>query len=109
MTEPVRFDLAIHSLCRGKMFGVGDITYESIVWHEPNEPKPSREALEAEWEAIKADVAAQTRVMGRRMAYPSIDELVVALWEKLVETDGLTSDAITTLQAKRQQVKNDIP
>jgi len=105
----VRFDLAMHSLCAGKLYGCADTTYEGITWNEPTEPKPSREALEAEWANIASQMQAQERNMNRRFAYPTIDELVVALWEKLVETDGLTSDAIATLQAKRQQVKNDIP
>lgn len=104
----VRYDLAMHSLNDGWLYQCLDTTYESITMLDDN-PKPTATALEAEWTAMEARRVAQERDMNRMMKYPGTDELIVALWEKLVETDGLTSDAIAALQAKRQAVKNEIP
>ena len=42
----------------------------------------------------------------RRMEYPSIDELIVALWEGVVEE---RMAAVTKLEAKRQAVKLKYP
>lgn len=104
----VRYDLAMHSLCTGKLFACADTTYEGITWHQEEGAIPTREALEAEWATMEAAFLAEERRMSRFMAYPSIDELVVALWEKLVETDGLTSDEIAAIQTRRQAVKDEI-
>lgn len=100
----VRYDLAMHSLCGGKLFGINDETYEGIVWNDEG-AMPTREELEAEWAKILAE-----GVMADRMfAYPTIDELIVAMWEKLVETDGLTSDDIADIQTRRLAVKSEFP
>lgn len=104
----VRYDLAMHSLCTGKLFACADTTYEGITWHDTEGGIPTREELEAEWATMEAAHVAAEREMNRMMAYPSIDELVVALWEKLVETDGLTSDDIAAIQTRRQAVKDEI-
>lgn len=103
----VRYDLAMHSLCTGKLYGCTDTTYEGIIWNDEG-TMPTREALETEWTRIEAEMIATERNMSRAFRYPSIDELVVALWEKLVETDGLTSDDIAAIQARRQAVKSEI-
>ena len=42
----------------------------------------------------------------RRMEYPSVDELVVALWEGVVEE---RMAAVTKLEGKRQAVKTKYP
>jgi len=42
----------------------------------------------------------------RRSLYPSTDELIVALWEHIVEGK---SDNITTLQQKRNNIKSKYP
>lgn len=104
----VRYDLAMHSLCAGQLYGCLDATYEGIIWNETESNQPTREELETEWTRISVEAAARERAMERFMRYPSTDELIVALWEKLVETDGLTSDDIAALQTRRQAVKDEI-
>ena len=104
----VRYDLAMHSLNDGWLYQCLDTTYESITMLDDN-PKPTAEALEAEWAAMETKRVAHERDMARRFAYPDLDELVVAMWEKLVETDGLTSDDIAAIQAKRVAVKKELP
>lgn len=103
----VRYDLAMHSLCAGKLYGCTDTTYEGITWNDEG-TMPTREALETEWTRIEAESLTNERNMNRLVRYPSTDELVVALWEKLVETDGLTSDDIAAIQTRRQAVKSEI-
>ena len=64
---------------------VTDAEYAAIM--EANKPIPTYEEL-------------------RRAEYPSTDELVVALWEKVVEGRSATADV---LQAKRETVKAKYP
>ena len=109
MSDEVRYDEAMHHAYAGKQYGCMGSTYEGITWLEEDEPKPTAKQLEAIWDEIKADYKAAQVGFARKMAYPSIEELTVAMWEKMVETDGLSSDAITAIQAKRAQVKSDNP
>lgn len=109
MSDEVRYDEAMHHAYAGKQYGCMGTTYEDITWLETDEPKPTKEQLEAIWDEIKDDYKARQVGFARKMAYPSIEELTVAMWEKMVETDGLSSDAITAIQAKRAQVKSDNP
>lgn len=69
-------------------------------------PQPSVddiEAAHAEWQAEK-DATQYQR--DRKAEYPSIDKLVVALWEGVVE-ERMAS--ITALEADRQAVKTKYP
>ena len=108
-TSIVRYDLCMHHAHSGKQYGCSDFSYEGITWLETTEPKPTQEELEAVWETIKVSEADKEVAQVRSMAYPTLDQLIVALWEKLVEVDGLTSDDIAALQALRLQVKANNP
>jgi len=69
-------------------------------------PQPTEaeiEAAHAEWEAEQ--VATQYQ-RDRHTEYPSIEALVVALWEGVVEE---RMAAVTALEAIRQQVKSRYP
>lgn len=105
----VKYDEAMHHSYLGKRYGCTGSTYEDINWFEEGEPKPTKEELEAVWETIKDEVHLKQVQRERAMQYPVINQLVVALWEKLVEADGLTSDAIASIQAEREQVKANNP
>lgn len=107
--EIIRYDEAMHHAHAGKQYGCVGPAYADINWLETDEPKPTAASLEAVWNTIKADYNKRILDDTRRMVYPSTHDLVVALWEKLVEVDGLTSTDITALQAKRLQVKTDNP
>ena len=61
------------------------------------------EAAHAVWQAAH-DAAEYARK--RESEYPSIDELVVALWEGVVEE---RMAAVTSLEGKRQAVKTKYP
>jgi hypothetical protein len=66
--------------------------------------------MRAEWSA--ADAARATYVATeqykdlRRDAYPSIEEIAVALWEKIIENRPESADALQTI---REAVKEDYP
>ena len=61
------------------------------------------EAAHLEWQA---EYDAQEYARNREAEYPSVDELVVALWEGVVEE---RMAAVTKLEAKRQAVKLKYP
>ena len=78
--------------------------HEFISWDGPD-PQPTQEELEAAWVQIQAaydnDYARK-----REAEYPSVNELIVALWEGVVEE---RMAAVTSLEAKRQAVKLKYP
>ena len=70
------------------------------------QPQPSEsdiEAAHAEWQA-EQDATKYQR--DRQTEYPSIDELIVALWEGVVE-ERMAS--VTALEGLRQAVKDKYP
>jgi hypothetical protein len=71
-----------------------------------DKPQPSSEAIEtahAEWQA---EYDSQAYARNRKAEYPSIDELVVALWEGVVE-ERMAS--VTALEILRQAIKQKYP
>ena len=69
-------------------------------------PKPSVAAIEAAHAEWQAEYDAGEYSRNRKAEYPSIDELVVALWEGVVEE---RMAAVTSLEGKRQAVKAKYP
>jgi hypothetical protein len=69
----------------------------------PQPTKSEIETAEAEWQA-EQDATQYQR--DRQTEYPSIDELVVALWEGVVE-ERMAS--VTALEGLRQAVKTKFP
>ena len=45
----------------------------------------------------------------RKLEYPIIEELVVAMWEKLIEKKTLDESGVKELQAIRERIKTDYP
>ena len=69
-------------------------------------PQPSIAEIEtahAEW---KAEYDSQEYARNREAEYPSINELIVALWENVVEE---RASAVVSLEAKRQAIKAKYP
>ena len=94
------------SLHRGPWFGFGgkEKTYANLIIHTDDE-KPTQEWLEAEL-TRQQDAYDNDYARKRKAEYPSIDELVVALWEGVVEE---RMAAVTSLEGKRQAVKAKYP
>ena len=69
-------------------------------------PQPSNAEIEtahAEW---KAEYDAQDYARKRQLEYPSINELIVALWENVVEERAAS---VISLEATRQAIKAKYP
>jgi len=72
-----------------------------LIWKSA-QPQPSEAEIESAHNEWKAEYDAQAYARSRQAEYPSIDELVVALWENVVEE---RASAVVALEAIRQQVK----
>lgn len=97
----------MHKFYAGRQYGVRGPAYDDITWLEEG-PKPSAEELAVLWEQIKEDVTLR-KVHQKRSTpgnYPSRDEMIVALWEMVVENRPETAQA---LQARRTEIKNLFP
>ena len=94
-------DILVH-MRTGQWFGFGgkEKTYANLIIHSDDE-KPTQEWLEEEL-ARQQDAYDNDYARKRVAEYPSVDELVVALWEGVVEE---RMAAVTKLEAKRQAVK----
>ena len=78
----------------------GDGTYiEKWLSDEPRPTTAEIEAADAEWQS---EYDALEYARNREIEYPSTNELIVALWEGVVEE---RMAAVTKLEAKRQAVK----
>ena len=69
-------------------------------------PQPTQSEIETAHAELITEHAAQEYARNRKAEYPSVDELVVALWEGVVEE---RMAAVTKLEAKRQAVKLKYP
>ena len=69
-------------------------------------PQPSNAEIEtahAEWQA---EYDAQEYARNREAEYPSLNELIVALWENVVEERAAS---VVSLESKRQAIKAKYP
>jgi hypothetical protein len=92
----------------GQWFGWSDSknkVYANLIIHGDQE-KPTQEFLESELARLQAESDAQEYARNRQAEYPPIDELVVALWEGVVE-ERMAS--VTALEELRQAVKTKYP
>lgn len=72
-----------------------------LVWLS-DKPQPT----EAECEAAKEEYDNLQYQRNRKAEYPSIEELVVALWENVVEERAAS---VISLESTRQAIKNKYP
>ena len=72
-----------------------------LVWNS-DQPKPT----EPDCEAAKAEYDAQEYARNRQAEYPSINDLIVALWENVVEERAAS---VISLEATRQAIKAKYP
>ena len=69
-------------------------------------PQPSEAEIEAAHNEWQAEYDSQAYARNRQAEYPSINDLIVALWENVVEE---RASAVVSLEAKRQAVKTKYP
>ena len=107
MTTEVDYGEVMHTFYAGRQYGVRGPNYEDITWLEAT-PMPTRDELEAKWEEIKENVAIKRISQLRAIPgnYPSKDDLIVALWEMVVEGRPESAQA---LQARREEIKTQYP
>ena len=77
-----------------------------IVFWGSQSSQPSEAEIEAAHAEWKAEYYAQEYARNRKAEYPSIDELVVALWENVVEERAAS---VVSLESKRQAIKAKYP
>jgi hypothetical protein len=106
-TNAVDYGEVMHKFYAGRQYGVRGPNYEDITWLEET-PIPTRGELEALWEDIKESVAIKRVHQARSIPgnYPHKDEMVVALWEMIVEN---RPEAAQALQARREAIKLQFP
>ena len=76
-----------------------------LIWNSA-QPQPSEADIESAHNEWKAEYDAQEYARNRQAEYPSIDDLIVALWENVVEE---RASAVVSLEAARQAVKTKYP
>ena len=92
----------------GQWFGWSDSknkVYANLVIYGDQE-KPTQEFLEAELSRLQSEHDAKDYARNRQAEYPSVTELIVALWENVVEE---RASAVISLEADRQAVKTKYP
>ena len=70
------------------------------------QPQPSVSEIEAAHAEWKSEWGAQEYARNRKEEYPPLNDLIVALWERVVEE---RIAAVTELEAQRQAVKTKYP
>ena len=94
---------AIRSLAPGASYAIVD---DEIIWNSPNIPQPTQAEIDAETARLQAEYDALQYQRDRKSEYPALDEIVVALWEAVIEERMASS---IDLQGKRTAVKNKYP
>ena len=69
-------------------------------------PQPTEAEIETAHNEWKAEYDSQEYARNRQEEYPSINDLIVALWENVVEE---RASAVVSLEADRQAVKTKYP
>jgi hypothetical protein len=108
MADEIDFGEVVHRFYAGRQYGVVGPRYEDINWFDEEVAKPTIEDLTAKWEEIKDDIK-QYKLNSKRSApgeYPSRDDMIVALWEMVVEE---RPDFAQELQARRLEIKTKYP
>ena len=96
--KPNKFDAVIALVGPNKHFGV---TIEGVLeWHEDPSEKPTEEAIQAKLKELEDEYEKQAYARSRQAEYPSIQELVVALYDE--------SDKASIIE-KRNAVKAKYP
>ena len=94
MKKPTKFQ-AVHNLVGGQLSCSGDV----FTYYDGQTP-PEEEEIDAELKRMQDEYDAQEYARKRQAEYPSIQELVVALYD---------TDDKADIEAKRAEVKKKYP
>ena len=79
---------------------------DTIIWHDTEQDQPSDSEIAEKEAELQAEFDAQEYARNRKEEYPTTDELVVALWEAVIEERMASS---IDLQGKRTAIKEKYP
>ena len=101
---------ALKNLTPDAKFTLVGNSYAGLEWFSDNITKPTEAQIEAECAKLKTEYDALQYSRDRERAYNKAElydhELLIALWEKVMESNSTAADA---LQVKRSKVKTDNP
>ena len=101
---------ALRNLTPNAQFTLGGNSYAGLEWFSEDVTKPTEAEIEAECAKLKIEFDALQYSRDRERAYNKAylydHDLLIALWEKVMESDSTAADA---LQVKRSKVKTDNP
>lgn len=83
-----------------KQWSISGNSYDGLTWLDES-PKPTKEELDSQWNAIQAEEAANAYKALRAAEYPSIGDQLDALWKGGAEAEAML--------AKVQAVKTKYP
>ena len=104
MIKPSYAD-AIYALVGGRLGGPSNGPISKFVFDDGQTP-PSEEAIQAKLAELQADYDSKSYARNRQQNFPNEHDLLIALWEKVMEDRSESADA---LQVIRTQVKSDNP
>jgi len=82
------------------------ISNNELIWHSSDIKKPSDSEINAEINRLQEEYEKNSYARNRKEKFPNEHDLLIALWEKVMEERDESADV---LQAIRQQVKQDNP
>ncbi len=77
-----------------------------IEWVDANQTQPTQSEIDAEVSRLQAEYDSQAYARSREAEYPPLNDLIVALWENVVEERAAS---VVSLEAKRQAIKKKYP
>ncbi|MAT87030.1 MAG: hypothetical protein CL532_00555 [Aestuariivita sp.] len=95
---------ALHSLAPGTEWVTDG--EKVTLWLSPDIGQPTQAEIDTEITRLQAEYDAQAYARSRKAEYPTTDELVVALWEAVIEERMASS---IELQGKRTAIKEKHP
>ena len=96
---------AVHALVGGGISGNPDGPVSKLLFLEGQTP-PTEEQIQTKLAELQSGFDAQSYSRNRKQNYPNEHDLLIALWEKVMEGRGESADA---LEVKRQEVKTANP
>ena len=109
MTDNTSYDIihAIIALDPSANISVVGEDHNQISWGERGNPLGiTIDQIKEKQAELQAEYDAQDYARNRQAEYPSVDDLIVALWENVVEE---RASAVVSLEADRQAVKTKYP
>ena len=79
---------------------------DTLEWLDENVTAPTQAEIDTEIARLQAEYDSQEYARNRQAEYPSINDLIVALWENVIEERAAS---VIELEAKRQAVKTKYP